>query len=599
MAEQLDGPLILQWARRAAEVLHERQAEINRINVFPIPDSDTGSNMAQTMRAAYDSTRRADVNDAAQVTAALASGAVRGARGNSGMVLSQVLRALAEAASRGPVTGEAVARMLAQSVEFVRSSIAVPVEGTVLSVLRSAADAATERVSTQRADLAEVVDRALASAEEALARTPEQLPALAQAGVVDAGGRGLVVILQALHDVLSPDAPLTGPARGRGARRDSSHDPGHDPGHDPTQDPTHTRGAAPAPGIAADSTAAETTDGRDSSVSPDTSASAGTPTCVAQPQQIEVMFFFDASTSRGPAEEACARLLAVLQRLGDSVMLSHLSPTQAMAHVHSTRAGEIIEAAYRLGRVSDLRLEVLPAVPPAEVAGDGPVATAADAAAGGATEAAHPAPAATLPAPDAADATPGADAGDIPLVALAPAGRLGRLFARAGAVVVSPDSSPRRVGKVIHHAVERGAALLVTNGMETTGHDAPAALRTLHQDLLARGVRLWRVHTESFVGGLAALAVHDPRLPVDEVSEVMQDAAQWQRWCDTTPASARADVGALLEQRSELVTVLWTEPATKADVKDLRRWLTREYPEAEFHAYHAPGIPSALQVGVE
>lgn len=207
---EIDGPALADWARRAASRLAERSPEINRLNVFPIPDSDTGSNMAHTMASAVSALAEVPRDaTAAQVATALTSGAVSGARGNSGMVLSQVLRGLAEAAGR-TLGGPAVTAALARAHALVRAAIARPVEGTVLTVLGSAAEAASDHES-----LPEVVGAAVEAARRALARTPAQLPALK--GVVDAGGQGLVVLLEALSESLgageaAPEASHAAPA---------------------------------------------------------------------------------------------------------------------------------------------------------------------------------------------------------------------------------------------------------------------------------------------------------------------------------------------------------------------------------------------------
>ncbi|WP_257162460.1 DAK2 domain-containing protein [Corynebacterium cystitidis] len=194
---ELDGPRLRAWAAHAADELNRRRAEINALNVFPVPDADTGSNMAHTMAAAVEQVATLDDDaPAAKVAEALATGSVRGARGNSGVVLSQVLRGLAQSASAGPIGGEAIARALTMAVEFVDRAIADPVEGTVLTVLRSAATAAS---ATADGSLLSVTTTARDAARTALANTPSQLDVLREAGVVDAGGAGLVVLLDTLH----------------------------------------------------------------------------------------------------------------------------------------------------------------------------------------------------------------------------------------------------------------------------------------------------------------------------------------------------------------------------------------------------------------
>ncbi|MCO7104414.1 DAK2 domain-containing protein, partial [Pseudomonas aeruginosa] len=157
----------------------------------PVPDSDTGSNMAHTMEAAV-----AELDNGGDVADSLALGAVRGARGNSGMVLSQVLRGVAESTVDSVIDGVVFVRSLKQAVELVDRAIAEPVEGTVITVLKAAAEAADDAQAQSGATLHSIVSAAITAARMALERTPSQLPALREAGVVDAGGAGLVILLE-------------------------------------------------------------------------------------------------------------------------------------------------------------------------------------------------------------------------------------------------------------------------------------------------------------------------------------------------------------------------------------------------------------------
>lgn len=191
-----NGARLLAWAHRALSELERKRAEINELNVFPVPDGDTGSNMAHTMAAAVQAA--AELEDGAgltEVAEALAVGAVRGARGNSGVVLSQILRGFAQAADNGATEGEMLAVALTNAVGFVDRAIAEPVEGTIITVLRAAADAARPNAHLP---LVDVASAATAAAQDALRLTQTQLPALREAGVVDAGGAGLVAVLNTL-----------------------------------------------------------------------------------------------------------------------------------------------------------------------------------------------------------------------------------------------------------------------------------------------------------------------------------------------------------------------------------------------------------------
>jgi uncharacterized protein len=216
----LDAALLRRWARTAVAALERHAAEIDRINVFPVPDSDTGTNLVLTMRAAVD----AAAQDGDSVAAALARGALVGARGNSGVILSQVLRGIADAvaAVAGPSRGGAVlADALVRAHRLATAAVTRPREGTVLSVLSAAAVAAAA-VGSDRLD--DVAVAAADAARQALRETTGQLPELARAGVVDAGGLGLYLVLDALAALVSgrppaepPGGGARGPVRGRDA----------------------------------------------------------------------------------------------------------------------------------------------------------------------------------------------------------------------------------------------------------------------------------------------------------------------------------------------------------------------------------------------
>ena len=228
MSRTLDAALLERWAAAAVAALEGHRAEIDRINVFPVADRDTGTNMLLTMRAAAAGCGRDDALVAAAET--LARGALLGARGNSGVILSQVLRGVAEAvaAAEGPCAGAVLADALDRGARLAEKAVTRPQEGTVLTVLAAAADGAAAARSDR---LDAVAVAAVAAARTALRATPDQLPELGRAGVVDAGGFGLVVVLDALAalvtgrapadapDAMADTAPLVGAAAGGHARR--------------------------------------------------------------------------------------------------------------------------------------------------------------------------------------------------------------------------------------------------------------------------------------------------------------------------------------------------------------------------------------------
>ncbi len=199
---------IRDWARAAREALVRSRVEIDALNVFPVPDGDTGTNLYLTMEAACAEFDLSEIQpaDAGEAASILARGALLGARGNSGVILSQILRGigitLTGASDRG---AHSVARAFRSGADEAYRSVARPVEGTILTVARAAADAAENLVKSipGEPDVARVVGAAAEGARAALLRTPAMLEVLRQAGVVDAGGRGLVEVYDALFRVLS------------------------------------------------------------------------------------------------------------------------------------------------------------------------------------------------------------------------------------------------------------------------------------------------------------------------------------------------------------------------------------------------------------
>jgi DAK2 domain fusion protein YloV len=213
--DQLDAPAVRRWSIAAADALAEHQDEIDELNVFPVPDRDTGTNLALTLRAACDALSADAASTAAAALRTLARGAVLGARGNSGVIVSQILRGFASAVDAAEACdAPRLQAALREGAEHAYAAVAEPLEGTILTVARAAAEASA---AVPAATLAAVVEAAVAGAADALNRTTEQLPALARAGVVDAGGRGLVVLLDSLASVVTGMRAVLAPPR-RSAR---------------------------------------------------------------------------------------------------------------------------------------------------------------------------------------------------------------------------------------------------------------------------------------------------------------------------------------------------------------------------------------------
>lgn len=309
-ARRLDASALRRWAHAAVSELIRHTDEINALNVFPVADADTGTNMLFTMRAAWaQADSRADLDDVTAVAAALADGALRGARGNSGVILSQILRALADVTAAAAedrviadIDGALLAAALRHAVTLVVTSMGEAVPGTITSVLQAAA-AAAEDAAAEQADLTEVVALSAQGALAALDRTPSQLEVLADAGVVDAGGRGLLVLLDALTTTLAGHAPVR---------------PRYRP--EPADSATP---AAPPPGA----------------------------------PQFEVMYLLSGCDADG-----VDRLRARLDDLGESVAIAASGAGDSdrySVHVHVDDAGAAVEAALEVGTPSRIQITSL------------------------------------------------------------------------------------------------------------------------------------------------------------------------------------------------------------------------------------------------
>lgn len=180
----------------ATSWLEKSSADIDALNVFPVPDGDTGTNMLLTMRSTVGEAYRAPDRSAAAVAQAMAQGALLGARGNSGVILSQIFRGISQALEdKESFTSADFAQALVEGSSLAYKALSRPVEGTILTVIKDASSAAWA-VSTQTEDLASIMETAVKAARDSVANTPSLLSVLREAGVVDAGGQGLYVILE-------------------------------------------------------------------------------------------------------------------------------------------------------------------------------------------------------------------------------------------------------------------------------------------------------------------------------------------------------------------------------------------------------------------
>jgi len=209
-----DGEGLLAAFRAAVATLEAHVEEINSLNVYPVPDGDTGSNMYATVKAALDEAEAVTEVTVERISAAIAFGALMGARGNSGVITSQIFRGMAEGlAGKSRFNGLDLAHALSRGAKSAYGAVAKPVEGTILTVIRESAEAAV--VAAERAnDIETVLSTTVEAAEKSVARTPSLLAILREAGVVDSGGQGVYRLFQGALLHLLGRAPA-GAATGR------------------------------------------------------------------------------------------------------------------------------------------------------------------------------------------------------------------------------------------------------------------------------------------------------------------------------------------------------------------------------------------------
>jgi uncharacterized protein len=290
------------------DALRLHQAEINRLNVYPVPDGDTGTNMALTLEAVVSELNSAGADAALpEVCKAIGHGSLMGARGNSGVILSQLLRGMSERLADAPdgVGPALLVDALAHASELARRAVVRPAEGTILTVAAAAAEGASAAAAT---GLVGAVQGAKDRAADALAHTPDMLPVLAQAGVVDAGGTGFLLLLDAFLFVLD----------GR-----------------PLPEPTGVAG----PDLSA--LAAR--------VSSNGSGGMGEPEHAAGGLRYEVMYLLDAP------DEGIEAFKEVWAGIGDSIVVVG-GDGLWNCHIHTNDVGAAVEAALEIGRPSRIRV---------------------------------------------------------------------------------------------------------------------------------------------------------------------------------------------------------------------------------------------------
>ncbi len=199
----IDAPMLAKMFLAGAKNLESKKEWINELNVFPVPDGDTGTNMTMTiMSAAAEVSNLGENPDMKSLAKAISSGSLRGARGNSGVILSQLFRGFTKGISEYDVIDVVVlCDALQKAVETAYKAVMKPKEGTILTVAKGGADKALELIG-ETDDLVYFVDEVIKHADYVLSQTPEMLPVLKQAGVVDSGGQGLITVLKGAYDAL-------------------------------------------------------------------------------------------------------------------------------------------------------------------------------------------------------------------------------------------------------------------------------------------------------------------------------------------------------------------------------------------------------------
>ena len=472
MLEAVDGAAVRTWARASLAALGRAREEIDALNVFPVPDGDTGTNLYLTFDAACETLDELSgsvlgAGGAAAALEALAAGALESAHGNSGAILAQLLRGLADeladtARAGGHIDSAVIAAGLARADAAARRAVAVPVEGTMLSVVRAAASAASDLVKQagpSQPPFPAVAEAARKAAAEALAATRRQLPVLEKAGVVDAGGRGVCIFLDVLAALVGGYDPRRLEASAAAAARRSLLRP---------ERPAH-------PGSARPTTSHQP--GRPESAGPG----------------LELVFLIET----GSGDEMRAELEAIATADGGDSLVVAGGGGRYRVHVHLHQPGPAIEAALAYGRPHDLRVTALTECVDQPVVGE------------------HPAP---EPRP-----------GRVVLAAAAGAG-LAELFAQAGAAPLSgPGGRPPTSAQLSRAVLEAGVREVVIVTADSEGlAPAFAAADQAERDL--PGVRVAVIPGKAAVQAVAALAVHEPGRRFDADVVAMTAAAGATRY---------------------------------------------------------------------
>ena len=196
----IDAKLVQKMFLAGAKNLEAKKEWINELNVFPVPDGDTGTNMTLTIMSAAKEVGSIENPDFASLSKAISSGSLRGARGNSGVILSQLFRGFTkEIKEVSEINAKVIAKSFDRAVETAYKAVMKPKEGTILTVAKGVAEKAVE-VAAKTDDLEVIFREAIEHGDYVLSQTPEMLPVIKQAGVVDSGGQGLMQVLKGAFD---------------------------------------------------------------------------------------------------------------------------------------------------------------------------------------------------------------------------------------------------------------------------------------------------------------------------------------------------------------------------------------------------------------
>jgi DAK2 domain fusion protein YloV len=523
-----------------AEALRDHRSAINRLNVYPVPDGDTGTNMSLTLESVVADLGGVD-DSMPEVCRALAHGSLMGARGNSGVILSQIIRGLCDVFSASAeIDGRAYADALQAAATAAYGAVLRPVEGTILTVVRVAAEGAVG-AADQGASLLEVAEAARRSAGDALASTPDLLPVLRDAGVVDAGGTGFVLFCDVVLHVLD----------GR---------------------------AVPLPDVLAEAELVPVQVGMRPGVAD---------------LRYEVMYFLHA-----PDEQVDAFKDSWLA-IGDSIVVVGGNGLYN-CHIHTNDIGAAIEAGIEAGkptkiRVTDLLEEVeeqdwvrAAAVPPSAVAEHVTTAVVAVGAGDGVVQLLR-----SLGAHEVVTGGQSMNPSTAEIVAA-----IGRV--NAGGVIVLPNNKNivpvalAAAGEVevpVHvvgtHSVSEGLAALVAYDPEAESDENRGAMQS------AAG---------SVVTGSVTRAVRDATTAAGQVREgdhigVTRDGVA--SIADTVVGASTGLLSTLVDDSHEILTIIAGAEATEADSTAICAWIETEHPDLEVEVHHGGQPLYAYEFGIE